>query len=221
MREKETVILIPAYNEKPRIGSVLKVVCSYKRKSRVVVIDDGSEDDTEKSAVQYPVEILRHDQNKGKGAALQTGIEYIGEAPYWIILDADLINLKHEHIEALYQPLKENPKMGMTVGMLQKGGKLGVDLAQKYFGILNGQRGLSSRFVKSLPDLSWSRFGVEIFLTKIAQSLEIPIAMPLLNGLTHHIKESKLGYLAGSRYRMQMYKECLFALYSWKKYMNK
>ena len=221
MIDKTPVILIPAYNEKPRIGSVLEVICSYKEKNRIVVIDDGSEDETEKCVRQYPVEVLRHEQNLGKGAALQTGIEYVGEASCWIFLDADLINLKHEHIEALCQPLKENPKIGMTIGMLQQGGKLGVDLAQKYFGILNGQRGLSGWFVESLPDLSWSRFGVEIFLTKIAESRKIPIARPLLSGITHHTKESKLGYPVGFLYRLQMFKECLYALYSWKKYLNK
>jgi polyprenyl-phospho-N-acetylgalactosaminyl synthase len=66
-----------------------------------VVIDDGSEDETEKSARQFPVEILHHEQNLGKGAAIQTGIEYAGNATYWIFLNADLINLKHAHIEAL------------------------------------------------------------------------------------------------------------------------
>jgi len=221
MIEKDLVILIPAYNEKPRIGSVLEIVCSYQGKKRIVVIDDGSEDETEKCARQYPVEVLRHKKNLGKGAALQTGIEYAGDALYWIFLDADLINLKHEHIEALCQPLKENQTIGMTIGMFQQGGKLGVDLAQKYFGILNGQRAISGWFVKSLPDLSWSRFGVEIFLTKIAESREITIFRPLLTGITHHTKESKLGYLAGFLYRLQMYKECLYALYGWKKYMNK
>jgi polyprenyl-phospho-N-acetylgalactosaminyl synthase len=49
--------------------------------------------------------------------------------------------------------------------------------------------------VKKLPDISWSRFGVEVFMSKIAELWEIQVARPLLPGLTHHIKESKLGYL--------------------------
>ncbi len=213
------VILIPAYNEEPRIGSVLDVVCEYKRKKRVFVIDDGSEDNTEKCARQYPVEVLRHDQNRGKGAALQTGIDYVGDASYWLFLDADLISLRHEHMEALYEPLENNHKIGMTIGMFQKGGKLGVDLAQRFFGILNGQRGLSGHFVKSLPDLSWARFGVEIFLSRVAQHHGIPVTMPVLRGITHHTKESKLGFLNGFRYRLQMYQECLYALFNWKRYI--
>ena len=65
-------ILIPAYNEESRICDVLDVVCEYKRPKHVIVIDDGSTDNTYNDALKYPVEILRHDKNKGKGAALQT-----------------------------------------------------------------------------------------------------------------------------------------------------
>ncbi|MFW6149427.1 MAG: glycosyltransferase [Atribacterota bacterium] len=120
MIEIAPVILIPAYNEKPRIGSVLETVCSYRGKSRVVVIDDGSEDETEKCALKYPAEVLRHDRNRGKGAALQTGIKFIGNAPYWIFLDADLINLKHEHIESLCRPFKDNCKIGMRLVLFSR-----------------------------------------------------------------------------------------------------
>jgi len=219
MAEKQVAILIPAYNEAPRIGSVLDVVCSYDRKKRVLVIDDGSEDDTYECAKQYPVEIKRHEYNKGKGAALQTGIEHVKEADYWLFIDADLINLKHEHLDALLQPLEANSKIGMTVGMFKKGGKLSVDLAQRFFAILNGQRALSDVFLQRLPDLSWARFGVEIFLSKFAEYKKIPVTEPVLNGLTHHTKESKLGFRQGFLYRLQMYRECLYALFNWSKYV--
>ena len=220
MGNEQLVILIPAYNEEPRIGSVLHVVCQYKNNKRVIVIDDGSEDNTERIAQQYPVEVLRHTKNLGKGAALQTGINHVGETPYWLFLDADLINLKHEHIEALLNPFENNQKVGMTIGMFQQGGKLGVDLAQRFFGILNGQRGLSGEFVNSLPDLSWARFGVEIFLSRVAQYRGVSVDTPVLKGITHHTKESKLGYIPGFYYRLQMYQECLFALFNWKKFVH-
>lgn len=217
---KNIVILIPAYNEEPRINSVLDVLCRYDKKKRIIVIDDGSKDNTAKCTQKYPVELIRHDQNRGKGAALQTGIEYAKDAASWLFIDADLINLKHEHLDALLKPLDDNPKIGMTVGMFQQGGKLSVDLAQRYFGILNGQRCLSRNFIQSLPDLSWAKFGVEIFLSKMASYLEIPVAMPVLKGITHHTKESKLGLVPGFLYRLQMYQECLYALFNWRRYIH-
>lgn len=217
---KSVAILIPAYNESPRIGTVLDVVCNYKRPKRIVVIDDGSKDDTYTKASEYPVEVLKHETNKGKGAALQTGIDYVEDAPFWLFLDADLINLRHEHMDALLKPLEQNPEIGMTVGMLKSGAKKNVDLAQRYFGILNGQRGLAGFFIKSLPSLSWSRFGVEIFLSSIAKECKIPVAEPVLKDVTHYTKEEKYGFRHGFPYRLQMYKECIYSLFNWHKYAD-
>lgn len=218
--DNELVILVPAYNEEPRISSVLEVICSYNHNKRVVVIDDGSEDDTKEKAKKYPVELIVHEKNKGKGAALQTGIEYIQKSTYWLFLDADLINLSHCHMEALLNPLKENPETGMTVGMFSRGGKLRVDLAQKYFGILNGQRGLSQQYISILPNLSWARFGTEIFLSKYAAYKNIKVSFPVLEEITHYTKEEKLGFLTGFLYRLQMYRECLYSLFFWKRHIQ-
>lgn len=220
--KKDLVILIPAYYEGPRIEKVLNIVTAYERAKRIVVIDDGSPDNTSKKAGNFPVEVLTHDKNYGKGMALQTGINHVKKKehiPFWIFVDADLINLNKEHLDKLIEPLEKDPAKEMSVGILTRGGKLRVDLAQKYFGILNGQRGFSSSFINSLPDLSWCRFGVEIFLSKTAKAAGVPVAYPVLEGLTHHTKEDKFGYTKGAIYRMQMYRECLKALFTWKKHL--
>lgn len=223
MKREKLAILIPAYNEEPRIDSVLQVVCSYRDEKRVIVIDDGSSDGTVKRAEKYCVEVLRHNYNRGKGAALQTGIAQVGNADYWLFLDADLVSLKKSHLDALLHPLENDNGVGMTVGIFETGSKFGVDFwidfAQKYFSILNGQMALSGKFIQMLPDLSWAKFGVEIFLTKLADYHGIKMANPVLPGLTHHIKEDKLGLEAGFFYRLQMYWECLYALINWKKHL--
>lgn len=211
-------ILIPAYNEEPRIADVLDVVCEYKRPKRIIVIDDGSEDNTYQEAQKYPVEVLRHEENRGKGAALQTGIDHGGKSPLWLFLDADLINLNENHMETLLTPLEQDKSLGMTVGMFVSGGKTNVDLAQRYFSILNGQRGLAGFFIESLPSLNWARFGVEIFLSRLAKKNGVPTAEPLLANITHHTKEEKYGFRRGFVYRLQMYKECLYSYFNWQKY---
>lgn len=216
---KPVTILIPAYNEEPRIEAVLDVVCSYPRQKSIIVIDDGSGDDTYNTAKRDSVKVLRHKKNLGKGAALQTGIDYVKDSPFWLFLDADLINLSHHHMDALLLPLEENLQVGMTIGMLLGGGKTSVDLAQRFFSILNGQRGLTDFFVKSLPSLSWARFGVEIFLSRVARENNIQVVEPVLKDITHYKKEEKCGFLRGFAYRLQMYRECLYALFNWKKYI--
>jgi len=215
---QKTTILIPAYNEEGRISKVLDIITNYPA-DRIVVIDDGSIDATAKEALNYNVEILSHGDNKGKGAALQTGLDYVKKSDYWIFLDADLINLKTDHLTSLITPLEENSDVKMTVGMFTAGGKIHVDLAQRFFGILNGQRGLSQSYIDLIPNLNWARFGVEIFLSKYAQHVDAKVRYPVLEGITHWTKEEKYGFIKGGTYRLQMYYECLSSLKNWKNYI--
>ena len=67
-------ILVRAYNEGARIGPTLDTL--LRRWPAVVVIDDGSTDDTSQVALQRPVWVVRHPLNCGAGAALKTGIDF-------------------------------------------------------------------------------------------------------------------------------------------------
>ncbi len=217
MSSIKTVALVPAYNEEARIARVLEVITSCSLVNETIVIDDGSKDRTSQTAAAFPVKIISFEQNMGKGAALQAGLEAAPDAAYYIFLDADLLHLNHEHIEKLLSPLYETVPAAMTIGTFRDGNKTEVNLAQHYFSILNGQRALGRGFVEILPDLSWSRFGVEILLTKYAKLAQEKVTYPELKSLTHVTKEEKLGFYRGFCYRMQMYKECLFSLFFHKK----
>ncbi len=71
---QRTSVIIPAYNEEKEISNVILGVKKYCRS--VIVIDDGSSDDTCTKAIEAGAELLRHPVNLGKGAALKTGCEY-------------------------------------------------------------------------------------------------------------------------------------------------
>ncbi len=66
-----TIAVIPAYNEAPRLGTVLAALKPHV--SHIVVVDDGSHDETHTVAQAECVHILRHQVNRGQGAALKTG----------------------------------------------------------------------------------------------------------------------------------------------------
>jgi len=68
-------IVIPAYNEAKNIGRVIRDLFQHGYKN-VVVVDDGSSDDTYIEAKKLGVHILRHEVNRGQGASLQTGNEF-------------------------------------------------------------------------------------------------------------------------------------------------
>jgi glycosyltransferase involved in cell wall biosynthesis len=73
----EICFLIRAYNEATRIGDVIDevIAAGYKK---ILVVNDGSRDNTEEIVRKYPnVMYLEHAQNRGGGAALETGFEFL------------------------------------------------------------------------------------------------------------------------------------------------
>jgi glycosyltransferase involved in cell wall biosynthesis len=71
-RHIHTLAVVPAYEEERRIGSVVLQVKPYV--DQVLVVDDGSHDDTAGIAYAAGALVIRHDHNEGKGCALNTGL---------------------------------------------------------------------------------------------------------------------------------------------------
>jgi len=106
-----TVLLIPAFNEAPRLPAVLAKIAALDSAAlradlEVVVIDDGSRDGTAQIARAAGATVLRHPFNLGYGAALQTGYKYAVEAgaDFAVQIDADG---QHDpaHVPAVLAPL--------------------------------------------------------------------------------------------------------------------
>lgn len=81
--------IIPAYNEAPTIGEVVRRTRQHV--AAVVVVDDGSADATAEVAKQAGAQVVRHPHNRGKGAALVTGLTHLQQsgADAAIFLDGD------------------------------------------------------------------------------------------------------------------------------------
>jgi glycosyltransferase involved in cell wall biosynthesis len=88
-------VIIPVFNEAATIGSVLKVVLDRSEVNELVAVDDGSSDGTweelQRIAAAHPerVRVLRHERNRGKGAALNTGFA-AAMGDIVLVQDADL-----------------------------------------------------------------------------------------------------------------------------------
>jgi glycosyltransferase involved in cell wall biosynthesis len=83
------IALIPAFNEVTRVGDVVQRTKAHV--SEVVVIDDGSADATSAVAREAGAIVIRHEQNRGKGASIISGLEQFAKSPaeFAILLDAD------------------------------------------------------------------------------------------------------------------------------------
>jgi hypothetical protein len=90
-------VVIPAKDEADRIGSTVRAARGIAGVDLVVVVDDGSRDDTARLAREAGADVLRHERNRGKAAAMTSGADYVARheagtsAPRALLfVDADL-----------------------------------------------------------------------------------------------------------------------------------
>ncbi|SMB94044.1 Glycosyl transferase family 2 [Desulfonispora thiosulfatigenes DSM 11270] len=197
-------IIIPAYNEEKNIDKVLSVVTKVVEPQKIIVVNDGSTDNTLKVAQSYPVKVINLTNNQGKGGAMMAGVNYTND-DYVLFLDADLIGLTNEHIELLIKTVQDE-YIDMVVGIFESGRK-STDLAQVVAPFLSGQRLIKKEHLYNIENLNTARFGVEVALTKYAHKNNLKVKEIVLKNLTHVMKEEKLGFTRGFAYRLKMYWE--------------
>ena len=204
--------IVPAYNEATRIGSVLDALAASSRVDEIIVVDDGSADNTQAAAAAHPaaqtgkLRTLRIPQNQGKGAAMRLGAETT-DAEALLFLDADLIGLTPAHVDALAAPVADG-RADMALGVFRHG-RGATDIAQMLVPNITGQRAIRRDLLLSIPCLTESGFGVELAITRHVAENHLPMTRVVLAGVTHPMKEEKLGFLRGASARLRMYRQML------------
>ena len=202
----DTACIIPAYNEESTVASVARLAARHPRIGKVLVVDDGSDDATSRQASSVDgVQVLRLDENRGKGGAMHAGMEAVSE-PVLLFLDADLVGMKESHITDLLAPVLDG-QADMTVGVF-RGGRIHTDLAHMITPSLSGQRAIHRSALDGL-DMDSVGFGIERALTELWKTGAIRVKEVILHGVTHRTKEEKRGYWPGVTQRIVMYYEIL------------
>lgn len=193
------VALIPALDEAESIGAVVGAVPAAVAgvRTATVVIDDGSRDDTAARAEAADALVLRHDRNRGGGAALRTGYRAAidGEAAVVVTLDADGQHLPEE-IPTLVEPVlagRADVAFGSrTLGSAEPGAfarELGISVFNRLISLLvrrrvtdcsNSFRAIRTDALAGL-DLREEQFHASEFLieaiTRGLRTIEVPVTV--------------------------------------------
>jgi glycosyltransferase involved in cell wall biosynthesis len=207
-------IIIPAFNEDEYLSRVLDVVCTAGWVDQIVLVDDGSTDNTLAVAIEYlqkdsRLVVLDQDMNRGKARAMLDGVQALdSDVDIVMFLDADLIGLELHHLELLYHPVRAW-QSHMTVALFQHGYWV-TDWAHRLTPNLSGQRCFRRKAAeRMLAPLVDSGYGVEIGLTFFARYQKWRIQYIVWEGVTHSMKEIKSGYWHGLKVRSVMYYQVL------------
>ncbi|HEY4094729.1 MAG TPA: glycosyltransferase family 2 protein [Baekduia sp.] len=176
--------LVPAYNEAATIGELLVRIDALGVDRQIVVVDDGSSDDTAAIVRAYAAEhegvLLLQQPNRGKGAALRHGIPYL-DADIAVIQDADL-EYDPAEVPHLVEPI-ERGTADVVYGSRLSGGRaqraymfwhlMGNRFLSLLAGVLfnttlsdmeTGYKAFRMDVLKSLP-LTEDHFGIEPEIT--------------------------------------------------------
>lgn len=198
-RQNPVTVVIPAYNEAIHIGSLIDVLFQVKTLTQIIVVDDGSTDDTPdvvRSLYKRDerIQLVCLSANQGKGGAMLAGAQ-VSDNDLIVFLDADLIGLHPENVLALIE-LVSNGTSSMTLGIFTQG-RLQTDLTHWLTLFLSGQRCLRWSRFQSTPDLALYRWGVEAALVLHAwQKQHKSLAVPW-RSVTHVLRPEKMTGIEG------------------------
>jgi len=199
--------VVPAYNEAMTVGAVVDALLRSDCFEEVVVVDDGSIDDTRAIARDMGARVVSTPRNLGKGGAMLQAVQQRCAADSHVaFFDADLVGLQPAHVHQMVTA--SNQGYDMVCGMIgiygMRGNSVLNALQLAFSPIITGQRVLAHWVINALPQTCWSGYSIETAMNHVVTSKGGRTALVLLDGVAMRTKSEKTGLLRGITDHLKM-----------------
>lgn len=194
--------IVCAYNEADRIRNILDVIVGHPTLGEVIVVNDGSTDETEALIRSYPtIRVLSHTPNRGKTYALSRGIA-AARYDHLMLLDADLAGITAADIDALAAPVMRGEaevSISLRSNSLWVYRQLGLDF-------VSGERVVPKSLLQSAVAAMQKlpRWGGEVFMNEIFIRQGCRIAVVRWRRVLNIRKYQKVGAWRGALAEVKM-----------------
>ncbi|PID84208.1 hypothetical protein CSB09_02225 [Candidatus Gracilibacteria bacterium] len=202
--------IIPAYNEGPRIEEMIDAVLGCKELDEIIIINDGSTDDTwEKiQTIKDPRCIkMNNTKNCGKMKSVMRAIKK-SNGDYIVMIDSDLIGLKSYHIKQLIDPIMT--QLCDTTLSLRDNSLRIYKLLKTDF--VSGERVIPKEIFEDTAFFVGKSFGLEVKINEKILEKNLIRGNVKLKGVITPNKSKKIGFFAGTWADIKMVGEILCVL---------
>lgn len=198
--------IIPAYNEEKNVARVIRALKQVSSISEVIVVDDGSLDDTAVVASREGARVIRQ-TNTGKAGAMAAGARST-RADILFFADADLVGFTTEHASAVIDPVAQG-RAGMSVG-IRGWGRVPLWVMKYCVPVIGGERAIvRTYFLNLVVHRAAQRYGIETVMNAYCARHHISVILVRMHGVSLIRKEQKIGWIAGFSARLRMFGQIL------------
>ena len=203
--------VIPALNEEQTVADVVAAAQQARLVDEVIVVDNGSWDGTAGAAAAQGARVVT-EPVRGKGEAMRAGVAAT-DADVIVFLDADLVGLRPEHVDALVEAVSAGASM--ACGLFDRGPLLNP-LFVHALPALTGERALHRELFEAVTPDFVHGYRIEAALNSLATERGLPVAKFVCPGLWHRPKERKLGPVHGFAAKVSMLLTAVSAYALWR-----
>lgn len=209
--------IIPARDEAVTVGSVVEIAraCRYVRD--VIVVDDGSRDDTASVAAAAGAKVVRRERSDGsKAHAMEAGVS-ASDADAVLFVDADLIGVTPAHLDDICRPVVEH-RAAMSLGTFDYGWFWNPWVLR--FPPTSGERIVPRWVFDAIPPSKRHGYTIEIMINEVICEARLPTVARVMTGVTHRTKRDKFGRVDGYRRTWRMFWDlwALWGVCRWRTY---